>query len=357
MGAEGAGPALLALQLCLSRWPEAHKLAQEMQEMEAVRLVDGWIAGMDAAKGSFAPSEAKFVAETKEVMPGYRQSDARVNVDDGVELGVRLLLQVSGVTKAPQTKKPMVLYFHGNAETVDSYIDPEIFNPIRAAGASALVADFRGYGFSLGGSGPSLAWLHVDAERLCDALPALFAGWKLPWPWPGGLYLFGRSLGGRIACHLTGIRSELFTGGVVLESAMCGSHAPGAEPPPEPPADASPLGAGGAVKRFHSDEMEVALTGFGKYCQGLVARALGRKTDFSHFVHVAGNEDNIRGYDGRLLVLHGEIDTIIPPSHARRLLDAAEAATRRLVTVGKGHNDLSFHDKYVEALKTFLAGR
>jgi len=117
------------------------------------------------------------------------------------------------------------------------------------------------------------------------------------------------------------------------------------------------MGGGGAVKRFHSDEMEAAIAAFGRYCQGLVARAIGNKMDVSHFVHVAGNEDKIRGYDGRLLVLHGEIDTIIPPSHARRLLDAAESATRRLVTVGKGHNDLSFHDKYVEALKTFLSGR
>eukprot|EP00435_Cladocopium_sp_Y103_P032211 s1282_g8.t1 len=55
-------------------------------------------------------------------------------------------------------------------------------------------------------------------------------------------------------------------------------------------------------------------------------------------------------------ILHGEIDTIIPVSHARRLCDAATFATRRLVTVSKGHNDISNSAKYVTALKKFLDG-
>lgn len=83
------------------------------------------------------------------------------------------------------------------------------------------------------------------------------------------------------------------------------------------------------------------------------------------FVHFMANEDKLRSFAGRLLplvrglfstgngavsaslrILHGEIDTIIPVSHARRLLDAAEFATRRLVTLSKGHNDIFSSEKY-----------
>jgi hypothetical protein len=34
----------------------------------------------------------------------------------------------------------LVLYFHGNAETVDTYLDPEVFHPLQASKVSALVA-------------------------------------------------------------------------------------------------------------------------------------------------------------------------------------------------------------------------
>ena len=73
------------------------------------------------------------------------------------------------------------------------------------------------------------------------------------------------------------------------------------------------------------------------------------------FVHMLANEDKLRAFTGKLLILHGEIDTIIPVSHATRLCDAAVFATRRLVTISKGHNDISSSDKYVTALRQFLA--
>lgn len=34
--------------------------------------------------------------------------------------------------------RPLVLYFHGNAETVDTYTDPEIFHPLQASKANVL---------------------------------------------------------------------------------------------------------------------------------------------------------------------------------------------------------------------------
>ena len=354
-GFEAGARVLLALQICLGRWPEAAALAE--RSPEAAALISAWFTG---ASGHFAPSSAAFAPEVAELRPGLRQMDALIPTVDDVRLGVRLLLQTTDA--APRVSQPLVLYFHGNAENADTYKDPDVFAPLQAAEASALIVDFRGYGFSTGGSGPSLSTMNVDAERVCDALPEFFKARGLPWPWPGGFTLFGRSMGGICACHLAGLRGTLFDG-VVLESTMCGSHGPEAAPPPEPPADGSGMGGGGG-SRFAPPELLAAVSQSGDLCRTLVQAAVGgdqgpqllAETDLGSFVHVMGSEDKIRGFMGRLLILHGELDTIVPVTHARRLCDAAALATRRLVTLGKGHNDISSSEKYVEALKKFLLG-
>ncbi|CAK9100253.1 Protein ABHD13 (Alpha/beta hydrolase domain-containing protein 13) (Abhydrolase domain-containing protein 13) [Durusdinium trenchii] len=301
------------------RWPEAAARALQLRHEDAQRLIDGW----RAAPGRFAPSPALFWPEPKEVMPGICQIDDLIPIPtEEVKLGVRFFLQsengraLAGMAwnGDPEPSKPMVLYFHGNAETVDTYTDEDILHPLRVAPASTLVVDFRGYGYSTGH--PSLGTMSSDGERVVEYLPTLFQRHALPWPWPGGLYLLGRSMGGIVACHLAALKADLFQG-VILESTLCGSHAPGASAPEEPP-----------------QELE----------------------DGDSFVHLMASEDKIRAFTGRLLILHGELDTLIPVSHARRLLDAAEYATRRLVTVSKGHNDISTSDKYVKALKQFLQG-
>ena len=362
-GAEAAtrSQALLALEICLGRWPEALALAEEALKegsgphaAEAAELARAWLAG---AAGNFSPSSAEFVPGIVEVHPGLRQMDARIPSVDDVSLGVRLFLQMEA--GAPRVSQPLVLYFHGNAENVDTYKDPKVFAPLQEAEASALIVDFRGYGFSTG-SGPSLSSLNVDAERVCDALPGFLSSRGLPWPWPGGLTLFGRSMGGICACHLAGLRGDIFHG-VVLESAMCGSHAPGAAPPPEPPSEGSGMGAGGG-NRFAPPELTAAASQAGDLSRALLRSVacqelqdLLTETDLG-FVHMMGSEDKLRGFTGRLLILHGELDTIVPVSHARRLCDAAASATRRLVTLSKGHNDISSSDKYVQALRKFLSG-
>lgn len=48
-------------------------------------------------------------------------------MDEGIMVRVMLL-------------RPLVLYFHGNAETVDTYTDPEIFHPLQASKANVLDA-------------------------------------------------------------------------------------------------------------------------------------------------------------------------------------------------------------------------
>ena len=53
------------------------------------------------------------------------------------------------------------------------------------------------------------------------------------------------------------------------------------------------------------------------------------------------NERRIRKSSTPLLVIHGEADRIIPPSHGRALADASAAARKRFVGIpDAGHNDL-----------------
>jgi len=53
------------------------------------------------------------------------------------------------------------------------------------------------------------------------------------------------------------------------------------------------------------------------------------------------NLRRIRGVECPLLVVHGEADGIIPPSHGRRLVEASPASAKRFHGIaGAGHNDL-----------------
>eukprot|EP00406_Dinophysis_acuminata_P076885 CAMPEP_0179251864 /NCGR_PEP_ID=MMETSP0797-20121207/21912_1 /TAXON_ID=47934 /ORGANISM="Dinophysis acuminata, Strain DAEP01" /LENGTH=519 /DNA_ID=CAMNT_0020959663 /DNA_START=42 /DNA_END=1601 /DNA_ORIENTATION=+ len=349
--AAGAPLAALALRLCLSQWPDARRSAEKLQRQDVLALVDRWEAAA-SKMNLFFPEPTEFVPEDKEVMPGIRQSDMRIQVSEGVALGARLLLQVDKGGQAV-TSGPLVLVFHREEENVGAYVDKaHNFEPLRAAGASALIIDYRGYGFSTGE--PSHASLYVDGDRVCEALPKLLQDRGLPWPWPGRLALLGSSLGSRVACYLMGTRGQLFDGGVVIENAWCGSYAPGAQPAPEPKEGPSLKGRFG--QRIWNEDVNAAVGEVGVLCRSLAAEAGAEHSDA--FCYVRGSEDLVRGFDGRLLVLHGEQEMLTEASHARRLSDAAESATRKLVLIpGKEADTIRSDAKYAEALKTFLEGR
>ena len=59
-----------------------------------------------------------------------------------------------------------------------------------------------------------------------------------------------------------------------------------------------------------------------------------------------------------LLVLHGAEDTLIPPSHGRRLLDAAVMSDKQFLEIpGVGHNDLDLTEESVETAIVGFAKR
>ena len=67
----------------------------------------------------------------------------------------------------------------------------------------------------------------------------------------------------------------------------------------------------------------------------------------------------LRDYDGRVLVVHGEADRIIPFRHGQRLFDAVQSPKQLLRVAGADHND--FHpvgvQEYWDPIRAFVEAR
>jgi pimeloyl-ACP methyl ester carboxylesterase len=64
-------------------------------------------------------------------------------------------------------------------------------------------------------------------------------------------------------------------------------------------------------------------------------------------------DEQIGRIRGPLMLLHGELDTLIPPSHSEALRTRAPQA-RLVVVAGGGHNDLQLFDSYLQAVSAAL---
>jgi alpha-beta hydrolase superfamily lysophospholipase len=212
---------------------------------------------------------------------------------------VRLHARVHAAPAAVAT----VVLFHGNGEVVADYDDAA--TAFARAGAALAVIDFRGYGQSEGT--PTLRTLVADARPALDAmLPELTGNRARP------TIVMGRSLGSACAAEIA-VQAPEGIAGIVFESGF------------------SEL-AGVAVRRglaLVPDEEDLAVL-----CPLRKLRASRLP----------------------LLVLHGERDTLILPAEGRAAFEASAASDKQLVLVpGRGHNDLSWHTSYWEALGALVA--
>jgi len=233
--------------------------------------------------------------------PGSNQrpgvSDGAISVSDDVELGYRLF--------AAEPALPVVLLFHGNGEIAPDYDD--IAPLYHRAGASPLVVDFRGYGWSTGQ--PSVPTLLSDVDAVYGALPGLLENAGLT----GDLFVMGRSLGSAPAIHLVHEYADTFAG-LILESGF---------------AHILPLMAQ----------------------MGLPTARLAGLPD------PVGNVRKLAEVDLPLLVIHGERDTLLPVGNGQALYDVSPASHKRILRVPRaGHNDLLFFapDEYFEAITRFI---
>lgn len=70
------------------------------------------------------------------------------------------------------------------------------------------------------------------------------------------------------------------------------------------------------------------------------------------------NYDNVnmlKNYDGKLLIIHGDNDNVIPHKFSKILYDSVDNINKEYVIInGSGHNDIWFYDEYKETISRYL---
>lgn len=204
--------------------------------------------------------------------------------------------------------RPVIVHFHGNAETVADM--DGLVALYRGAGCSVLAVDFRGYGWSTGT--PSLVTLTSDAAAIMHHLPKILRNAGLQ---GAPCLLAGRSLGSACAIELAARFEESFVG-LILESAVMNLL--------ELPMVAEVRG-GNLVASLPDPFLNAAK----------LARLKGL----------------------RVLMLHGLEDDLVPASQAETLFEACgvPAEQKELCLVaGCGHDDLSDDERYENVVTAFL---
>lgn len=224
--------------------------------------------------------------------------DGAITVADGVALGYRLFPH--------EADAPLVVYWHGNGENVTDY---DFFaRDFHAAGASLLVLDYRGYGWSTGK--PTVTALLGDTEPVLAALPGVVGDAGLR---PKAWFMMGRSLGSAPAIHSLTLHPDRFAG-LIIES------------------------------------------GFAQAVTLLARLGLDPRW-FAQIEDPVGNHRKIAEIETPLLVIHGALDNLIPATHGHTLHDKSPAALKRLLIVpAAGHNDLLFVARgvYFDAIAAFI---
>jgi len=203
-------------------------------------------------------------------------------MDDGVIIGCRLFTAAKDA--------PLILFFHGNGETVPDYDD--IGPHYTARQINFLVADYRGYGWS--GGKPSASSMIRDGRIIYRAVRQ----WLQDNGYSGKLLVMGRSLGSACAIDLTAANNAEISG-LLIESGF---------------AETIPL-----ARTLGID---------------LAALGLAEKDCFN-------NIGKIEKVTKPTYILHGQRDTLIPLRQAEMLHAACGARSKELQIVpGADHNSL-----------------
>jgi pimeloyl-ACP methyl ester carboxylesterase len=216
----------------------------------------------------------------------------RIEVEENISIGCRFY--------PAETDGPNILYFHGNGETVPDY-DYEA--PIyQERGLNLFVADYRGYGFSDGT--PSCSAMIRDSHHIFAGFRSLLAKRACTGP----LFVMGRSLGSapaiEVAYHHQGNLK-----GLIVESGFASGR--------------NQFRRLGVSHLFDSIENPI---GF-------------------------GNDVKIKEVTIPTLIIHGEMDTIIPSAEGHSLLRLSGATKKSSLFIpDAGHNDLM-----VEALEAYMS--
>ncbi|MFU8768301.1 MAG: alpha/beta hydrolase [Desulfotignum sp.] len=201
---------------------------------------------------------------------------------------------------------PTIVFFHGNGEIVSDY--DELGPLYNRLGINFFVVDYRGYGWSTGS--PSVSAMMTDCHRILD-----FVGqWCRDQGFSGSLSVMGRSLGSAPAIELAAARPAEVAH-LIVESG------------------------------FADTESLLKVLGIDPAARGIRVPA------------GLDNREKIRQWTGPALIIHGELDRLIPFSHGQTLFAACPSAQKKLVKIaGAGHNDIFMRglDLYLSAVKDLV---
>lgn len=240
----------------------------------------------------------------KAIFPTFAVPGLTINPDPGIAELVKLAIPTeAGSTEAwfvpgegvsAANPGPVVIYAHGNAEVIDPW--PVVLAPYRAMGVSLMLIEYRGYGRSDGK--PSQKAITRDFVAGYDMLL------EREDVDPGRIFFHGRSLGGGVVCSLARHRRPA---ALILQSTF--------------------TSAGAIAMRF-----------------GVLPFMLPDRFNTKSF---------IAQYDGPVMILHGERDSIIPYRHGQALAAAAPQAV--LHTYGCDHNDFPVNSvRYWRDIRVFV---
>lgn len=248
-------------------------------------LLPLWLGG--CANGLFYyPDRKDYEAQYRYVIP---HEDVWITSGDGTRLHGWFL-------KAQGEAKGTVVFLHGNAQNLTSHVLYVDWLP--AAGYHVLVADYRGYGMSLGS--PSRRGVYADARAMWDYARSR------PDVAPSRMILFGQSLGGANALALAGRERLPGLRAVVADSAFSSYARIGRE-----------------------KILQVPVLGYLLW-------------PFSPLIVSPGLSPQPEGIAPvPLLLIHGNRDDVVPWSHSERLFAAARGP-RFLWTLEGGQHTEAF---------------
>ncbi len=258
-------------------------------------------AGLKALVWWLEPKLAFFPTRGVQETPaaaGLPFADQRIPTEDGETLHAWWL-------EHPEPRA-QVIFWHGNGGNLSMWLD--VIAGLRRRGFSVLAVDYRGYGDSTGR--PTESGLYRDA----DAALRVFND-RLRTPTVPVIH-WGRSIGSPVAAY----------------SASRG--APGS-------------GGAGVVLESPFPDLRTAISG------NPVLRLL---SVFSSYRFPTSRF--LEGYDGPILVVHGDSDGIIPFSAGRAVYERARGSRKTFAVIpGADHNDLHVVNPqlYWRAIDDFVA--
>ena len=224
---------------------------------------------------------------------GVPFQDVQIETADGERLHAWWLERRDGIAQ--------VVFFHGNGGNLSLWLD--ILAEMWRRGFSVLAVDYRGYGASTGR--PSEQGLYRDGEATVRAFRERLRKDGLP------IIYWGRSIGAPVATHAANAAKP---DALVLETSM-----------PD-------------VRSVLRTNPILWLLSFFSSYQFPTSRLL-------------------ESYDGPLLVIHGDADTIVPFGGGRRVFDRAPTGRKTFVVIpGADHNDLHIVDPrmYWSSIEKFI---